>query len=248
LVWVSATAATVPDPDGGPDLITATARDITRERTFQARRDAASVLASELVHQVDLTELQAAAVHGLSEVFEGAAILFRDETALLRDEPARMPDTFIDRTGTRCTTELAQALHETITAARDEAGQASTSGPAPGLLIRAAAPEEPHLVWIEFDSPRTVSTDERALAEMLGEMLATALDRAIREDGHLHTEDHLRRALEGQRTVAHAVGILIERHRITHQAAFDRLRKASNKRNIKLRDLAERLVETGIEP
>lgn len=248
LVWVSATAATVPDPDGGPDLITATARDITRERTFQARRDAASVLASELVHQVDLTELQAAAVHGLSEVFEGAAILFRDEAGVSRDEPARMPDTFIDRTGTRSTTELAPALHETVVAALAEAEEPSTSGPMPGLLIRAAAPEEPHLVWIEFDSPRTVTTDERALAEMLGVMLATALDRAIREDGHLHTEDHLRRALEGQRTVAHAVGILIERHRITHQAAFDRLRKASNKRNVKLRDLAERLVETGVEP
>jgi GAF domain-containing protein len=118
----------------------------------------------------------------------------------------------------------------------------------PGLLVSATAPEQPHSVWIEFAAPRLVSTDERALAGMLGDLLATALDRAFRESGHLHTEEHLRRALDGQRTVAHAVGILMERHRLTHQTAFDRLRKTSNQRNIKLRELAERLVETGLEP
>ena len=86
------------------------------------------------------------------------------------------------------------------------------------------------------------------LAAMLGDLLATALDRAVRVSGHLHTEEHLRRALAGQRTVAHAVGILIERHRLTHEVAFERLRKASNERNVKMRELAERLVETGLEP
>jgi len=39
-----------------------------------------------------------------------------------------------------------------------------------------------------------------------------------------------------------AIGSLIERHRITPEAAFDRLRDARQKRNVKLWKLADRLV------
>ncbi|HEX3611194.1 MAG TPA: ATP-binding protein [Sporichthyaceae bacterium] len=241
LVWVSLTVSTVPHPDSGEDLVVCAVRDVTRERNFRNRRDAASQLAAELVEQVDLAELQAAAVTGLGELFEGEAILFRDE-------PGVTPDTYICASGTHATAEVSPRLYDTICAARQETEPPRPGMPVPGLLVSATAPEQPHSVWIEFAAPRLVSTDERALAGMLGDLLATALDRAFRESGHLHTEEHLRRALDGQRTVAHAVGILMERHRLTHQTAFDRLRKTSNQRNIKLRELAERLVETGLEP
>jgi PAS domain S-box-containing protein len=241
LVWVAAASSAVPDPEGGEELLVCTVRDITRERNFRTRRDAASQLTAELVEQVDLAELEAAAVTGLGELFEGAAFLFRDE-------PEITPDTYICASGTHPTAEISQRLYDTICVARHESDPPRPGVPVPGLLITATAPEQPHAVWVDFAVPRTVSTDERALAAMLGDLLATALDRAYRESGHLHTEEHLRRALDGQRTVAHAVGILMERHRLTHQTAFDRLRTISNQRNIKLRELAERLVETGLEP
>jgi PAS domain S-box-containing protein len=241
LIWVAVASSAVPDPAGGEELLVWSLRDITRERNFRARRDAASQLAAEVVEQVDLAELQAAAVTGLGELFEGEAFLFRDE-------PEITPDTYICASGTHPTAEISQRLYDTICAARREPEPPRPGIPVPGLLITATAPEQPHSVWVDFAVPRTVSTDERALAAMLGDLLATALDRAFRESGHLHTEEHLRRALDGQRTVAHAVGILMERHRLTHQVAFDRLRTISNQRNIKLRELAERLVETGLEP
>ncbi|NEK96377.1 ANTAR domain-containing protein [Modestobacter muralis] len=42
-----------------------------------------------------------------------------------------------------------------------------------------------------------------------------------------------------------AMGILMERHRITEEQAFDRLRVLSQRRNVKLRDVAERVIYTG---
>jgi AmiR/NasT family two-component response regulator len=40
----------------------------------------------------------------------------------------------------------------------------------------------------------------------------------------------------------------MERHRLTAGAAFDRLREASQRRNVKLRDIADQVIETGQDP
>ena len=42
-----------------------------------------------------------------------------------------------------------------------------------------------------------------------------------------------------------AMGILMERHRFTEEQAFDQLRDLSQRRNVKLRDLAEQMIYTG---
>jgi AmiR/NasT family two-component response regulator len=57
--------------------------------------------------------------------------------------------------------------------------------------------------------------------------------------------DDLRRALVTSRQIGMAMGILMERHRLTAEQAFDRLRDLSQRRNVKLRDIAERLIHTG---
>jgi AmiR/NasT family two-component response regulator len=44
------------------------------------------------------------------------------------------------------------------------------------------------------------------------------------------------------------MGILMERERITAEQAFDVLRRASQHLNIKLREVAQNLVETGEDP
>lgn len=61
-------------------------------------------------------------------------------------------------------------------------------------------------------------------------------------------KSHFTKALESHRLVGQAVGILIERHRITPAEAFIRLRSASQQRNIKLREIAARVIETGADP
>ena len=55
----------------------------------------------------------------------------------------------------------------------------------------------------------------------------------------------LQRALASSRSIGMAMGILMERHKVTDAQAFDLLREASQRGNVKLRDLAERLVATG---
>jgi AmiR/NasT family two-component response regulator len=57
--------------------------------------------------------------------------------------------------------------------------------------------------------------------------------------------DHLERALVSNRRIGMAVGILMVTRRLSDDAAFDCLRQESQRRNIKLRDLAEQVIYTG---
>ena len=59
-----------------------------------------------------------------------------------------------------------------------------------------------------------------------------------------HAEE-LQRALGSNRQIGMAMGILMERHRLTPEQAFDRLRDLSQRSNVKLRDLAEEIIYTG---
>lgn len=59
---------------------------------------------------------------------------------------------------------------------------------------------------------------------------------------------HLQEALQSNRRIGMAVGVLMERHKLTSDQAFDRLHEASSRGNIKLRDLAEHVLYTGESP
>ena len=68
---------------------------------------------------------------------------------------------------------------------------------------------------------------------------AQALDRSEERAEHLHL------ALDTSRAIGAAIGILMARHTVTYDEALDRLRRASQERNRKLRDLAEEVTRTG---
>jgi AmiR/NasT family two-component response regulator len=57
--------------------------------------------------------------------------------------------------------------------------------------------------------------------------------------------EHLEKALVSNRRIGMALGILMERHRLSEEQAFDRLRELSQRTNVKLRDLAEQFIYTG---
>ena len=59
---------------------------------------------------------------------------------------------------------------------------------------------------------------------------------------------NLRRAIGTRQVIGEAVGILMERHRISADEAFERLVSASQTSHVKLRELAMRVTETGEEP
>ena len=58
-------------------------------------------------------------------------------------------------------------------------------------------------------------------------------------------EQHLRIAVESRQAIGQAVGILMERHKLDPDAAFDLLVRASQRGSVKLRDIAARVVEAG---
>lgn len=85
------------------------------------------------------------------------------------------------------------------------------------------------------------SAEATEVAELLAVHLRVAVRRAVQED-------NLRRAVESRQLIGQAIGQLVERRRITTEAAFDELTRCSQRRNVKLRDVARLVVETGLDP
>ncbi|MHA5047136.1 GAF and ANTAR domain-containing protein [Streptomyces sp. SD15] len=62
------------------------------------------------------------------------------------------------------------------------------------------------------------------------------------------THQQLGHALETRHEIGEAMGILMERHGLNEDTAFKVLKKASQDHNIKLREIARRICETGEKP
>jgi len=85
-------------------------------------------------------------------------------------------------------------------------------------------------------------------ADLLAQAFGLALDRVIERQRFADKQTNLEAAIDSHRLVGQAVGILVERHRILPSQAFDMLKTTSQNRNLKLRDVATRVIETGAEP
>ncbi|GAB2476141.1 ANTAR domain-containing protein [Jatrophihabitans fulvus] len=60
--------------------------------------------------------------------------------------------------------------------------------------------------------------------------------------------DNLLRALDTNRTIGVAIGVAVERWKLSPEGAFDLLLSVSQRTNRKLRDVAAEVVETGAVP
>lgn len=61
-------------------------------------------------------------------------------------------------------------------------------------------------------------------------------------------DEQLHEAIDTRQRIGRAVGILVERYEISEDQAFEVLKESSQRRNVKLRDVAFQLVETGELP
>jgi hypothetical protein len=73
-------------------------------------------------------------------------------------------------------------------------------------------------------------------------------DAAVSLQGEVDLLQNLREALASREVIGQAEGILMERERITSEQAFEVLRQASQHLNIKLREIAQYVVDTGEVP
>lgn len=89
-------------------------------------------------------------------------------------------------------------------------------------------------------SPRAHAFDARAqaLGQVFASHAAVALKAAITEAG-------LEQAVRSRDLIGLAKGILMERHDVDADEAFQMLRRISNDRNIRMRILAEQVTESG---
>jgi hypothetical protein len=102
------------------------------------------------------------------------------------------------------------------------------------------------IAWLNVYSEVRDAFDETSVTSGLvlaafGSMWTTAMLARQRAD-------NLARALETNREIGMAMGILMQRHRLTRGQAFDALRVASQDSNRKLSDLAAEVADTGTLP
>ncbi|MGY1680842.1 ANTAR domain-containing protein [Geodermatophilus sp. SYSU D01176] len=106
----------------------------------------------------------------------------------------------------------------------------TTGTPTPGHDVSAApVPRDPGLR--HGDAVRSLSAEVDRLQRNLD---------SVRE----HSEN-LQAALESNRRIGMAIGILMVTRRLTDEAALECLRHASNTRNRKLREVAEEVIYQG---
>lgn len=88
--------------------------------------------------------------------------------------------------------------------------------------------------------------DDRAPAEEVASWIALALGHADSAAQTSEELSHLKTAMKSRAVIEQAKGILVERFKITEEMAFTMLARASQTRNIKLREVASELVTTGL--
>jgi len=96
--------------------------------------------------------------------------------------------------------------------------------------------------------PGAFNATDRAQGLIFAAHAGMALAVAQSQASQRGRTDHLQTALVSREIIGQAQGILMERERITADQAFDLLRRSSQRLNIKLRDVAQELVDTGAIP
>ena len=96
--------------------------------------------------------------------------------------------------------------------------------------------------------PAAFGATDRAKGLIFATLAGIALDAAGERADDEQRVANLHEALLTRELIGQAQGILIERERITADQAFDVLRRASQHLNVKLREVARTLVETGQTP
>ncbi len=97
-------------------------------------------------------------------------------------------------------------------------------------------------------SPVAFGVVDRATGAILSSLAGLALSVARSHEDEERRALNFQAALSTREVIGEALGILMERERISADQAFDVLRRASQYLNIKLREVAQNLVDTGEDP
>jgi GAF domain-containing protein len=91
-------------------------------------------------------------------------------------------------------------------------------------------------------TPAAFTDVHRQHAEAFATQCAAALTLSLRQIRQAQVQHHLAEAMVSSSVIDQAIGILMGQQRCTAQVAFDLLRRASQNRNRKLRDIATDII------
>ena len=113
------------------------------------------------------------------------------------------------------------------------------------VVAYSLSPNRPSALNLYAHLPAAFGATDRAQGLLFATLARLALDSAEERAADERRAGNLAEALRTREIIGQAQGILMERERITADQAFDVLRRASQRMNVKLRDVARDLVETG---
>lgn len=99
---------------------------------------------------------------------------------------------------------------------------------------------------LTFYADRADAFDEstRRLAQVIADMVADVVTLALRHTVQARLTHDLRRALDSRSVIDQAIGVLMAQERCDRKAAFALLRRASQNRNAKVREVAADVVRS----
>jgi GAF domain-containing protein len=128
------------------------------------------------------------------------------------------------------------------------APQATSAGVRSVLALPLSADAQLGALNLYARYPSAFGVVDRAKAAILVSMASLALSLARSHEDEERRATNFQAALSSRQTIGEAMGILMERERITSEQAFDVLRRASQHLNVKLREVAQNLIDTGEDP
>lgn len=235
-VWVRAASGAVEIPGRGRRAVLTTFWDVTRDHESQQRRQEAARITADFASADALDQVVGVAVDGLHALFNGDSTVQVAGPGVVHTFTASGPIE-VDL--------LPQAIAQRLSGTADEP---APDEPVDGILLVPPSAASGTRAWVQFGRPRVVGTDEQIVADMLAQAFALAVDRVQAVGELADKQANLEKAIESHRMIGQAVGVLVERYRLTPGQAFQQLRHASQDRNVRLREIARRVLETGLDP
>jgi hypothetical protein len=209
--------------------------DLDVNEAANERRMAAARVGRDLALEDDLATLLGVAKHGLGELFEGECTI---QLGVWPGEDVAGEPEWIPSEG----------LRDEVLMGLSGARSPDVISERPGIVLLPHSDSGVCRAWVQFAEPRRVRVEELIIGDLFAQAFAIAVDRLVSQDLAGRREVQLREAVEAQKLIGQATGIMMERHRLTATVAFELLKVASQNRNIKLREIAHRVIETGQEP
>jgi GAF domain-containing protein len=134
---------------------------------------------------------------------------------------------------------------------RDYSRRAAESGNLSSLSVPLVIDEDERVsgaLNLYARKPDAFDEDSRSAAQAFGPYAAVAAGNMFAYQNARDMADNLQAALESRAVIDQAKGILVERHKLTPDQAFQLLAQVSMNANRKVRDVADHLVHTGELP